>query len=62
MKTSTYANFCERCGMPIHKLADFGSNLDGTVNTEYCHDCYVRGEFVDHGITLEERAERQLGS
>ncbi|WP_424367074.1 zinc ribbon domain-containing protein, partial [Maribacter sp.] len=28
---------CQSCGMPIHHLADFGTNKDHTVNTEYCH-------------------------
>jgi hypothetical protein len=38
-------------------LVDFGTNLDGTVNTDYCRFCYQKGRFVDHGITLEERIE-----
>jgi len=37
---------------------DFGSNEDGTINTEYCHDCYIKGIFVERGVSLEEKIER----
>ncbi|TLP81776.1 zinc ribbon domain-containing protein [Maribacter sp. ACAM166] len=50
-------NICESCGASILKLADFGTNEDGTVNTEFCHDCYQKGKFIDHGITLEQKIE-----
>jgi radical SAM superfamily enzyme len=46
--------------MPMHKLSDFGTNKDQTVNTEYCHFCYLKGKFVDHGISLEERIEKNI--
>lgn len=58
MKTSV--NICESCGMPMHHLADFGTNVDNTVNTEYCHFCYKKGKFVDHGITLEQKIEKNI--
>ena len=60
MKTSSNTNICESCGMPMHKLVDFGTNKDGTINTEYCHFCYLRGKFVDHGITLEQKIEMNI--
>ncbi len=60
MKTSTHTNICESCGMPMHKLSDFGTNKDQTVNTEYCHFCYLKGKFVDHGISLEEKIEKNI--
>jgi hypothetical protein len=41
---------------------DFGSNEDGTINTEYCHDCYVGGVFVERGVSLEEKIERNIPS
>jgi len=53
-------NICESCGMPMHKLADFGTNKDSTINTEYCHFCYLQGKFVDHGITLEQKIEKNI--
>jgi hypothetical protein len=60
MKTSTHTNICESCRMPMHKLSDFGTNKDQTVNTEYCHFCYLKGKFVDHGISLEEKIEKNI--
>ncbi|MFX0557892.1 zinc ribbon domain-containing protein [Maribacter sp. CXY002] len=53
-------NICHRCGKPIYELIDFGSNQDGTINTDYCHNCYVNGIFVDHGISLEEKIEKNI--
>lgn len=60
MKLTSITNRCESCGMPIHKLADFGTNKDGTINTEYCHFCYLQGKFVDHDISLEEKIEKNI--
>lgn len=59
MKTSAN-NICESCGMPMYTLADFGTNEDDTINTEYCHYCYLKGKFVDHGISLEEKIEKNI--
>ena len=53
-------NICESCGMPMRHLSDFGTNKDGTVNTEYCHFCYQEGQFTDDGITLKEKMEKNI--
>ncbi len=53
-------NICESCGMPMHHLADFGTNKDDTVNTEYCKYCFQRAVFTDHGITLEQKIEKNI--
>ncbi|SKB26154.1 zinc ribbon domain-containing protein [Maribacter arcticus] len=53
-------NICQSCGMPMHHLSDFGTNKNGTVNSDYCHFCYVKGAFVDHGITLEQKIEKNI--
>lgn len=53
-------NTCQCCGTKMHHLVDFGSNADGTINTEYCQDCYVKGVFVNHGIPLEQKIERDM--
>lgn len=53
-------NICENCGMSMHKLADFGTNKDSTINTEYCHFCYMQGRFLDHGITMEQKIEKNI--
>ena len=59
---STERNMCHRCGTKIHHLIDFGSNEDGTINTDYCHDCYVGGIFVERGFSLEEKIEKNVPS
>lgn len=51
---------CQSCGMPIHHLADFGTNKDHTVNTEYCHFCYLDGKFTDQGISLAQKIEKNI--
>ncbi|MDO1513884.1 zinc ribbon domain-containing protein [Maribacter confluentis] len=53
-------NICQSCGMPMHHLIDFGTNKDSTVNTDYCRFCFVKGKFVDHGITLEQKIEQNI--
>jgi hypothetical protein len=34
---------CQSCGMPMHLEEDFGDNLDGTKNYEYCKFCFKNG-------------------
>ena len=55
-------NICQNCDMPMYHLSDFGTNKDETINTEYCHHCYIKGVFVNHGISLEEKIEKILHS
>ena len=54
------ANVCENCGTPMHHLQDFGTNLDGTVNTEFCRHCYRKGQFFDRGLTLEQKIGKNI--
>ncbi len=53
-------NICENCGTPMHHLADFGTNGDDTVNTEYCHFCYQKGRFTEHGVPLEQKIDKRI--
>lgn len=50
--------FCNSCGRPIVK-ADYGTNADGSLNDEYCKDCFQNGEFTEPDITLEEMIIRK---
>ena len=46
---------CQSCGMPLG--ADpkgGGTNVDGSVSTEYCSFCYQNGKFHNPGMTLDE--------
>ena len=53
-------NICQSCGMAMKNMIDFGTDRDGSINTEYCHYCYDEGEFTDKGISLEEKMARNI--
>lgn len=57
---SSETNICQSCGMPMKSLSDFGTHEDGSVNTEYCHYCYKKGEFTDDEISLEEKIAKNI--
>ena len=51
---------CQSCGMPLRKNEDFGTNTDGSKNKEYCFHCFKDGQFLDKGITLQEKIEKNI--
>lgn len=57
MKTFSANNICQSCGLPMYHLSDFGTNEDDTINTDYCHFCFTKGIFIDHGISLDQKIE-----
>jgi hypothetical protein len=50
--------FCNSCGRPIVK-EDYGTNADGSLNPEFCKDCYQNGAYTEPDITLEEMIVRK---
>lgn len=44
---------CQSCAMPMVKEEDFGTNADGSKNTDYCVYCYTKGHF-SCDTTMEE--------
>ena len=38
--------FCNSCGRPIVK-EDYGTNKDGSLNPDFCRDCYQDGEYTE---------------
>ena len=48
--------FCQSCGMPLTKVADCGTNADGSTCFDYCKYCYQDGKFL-HDCTMEEMIE-----
>jgi hypothetical protein len=52
---------CQSCGMPLKKEEDFGTNVDGSKNIEFCNFCYMEGRFTDEGITMEEKINKLVG-
>ncbi|NDW17891.1 transcriptional regulator [Dysgonomonas sp. 216] len=48
-------NFCQSCGMPLTE-EHFGSNADGSANSEYCTYCYKDGAYTSD-VTMDEMIE-----
>ncbi|MBU1890649.1 zinc ribbon domain-containing protein [Patescibacteria group bacterium] len=44
--------------MPMNEQEDFGTNLDGNINEEYCVYCFSAGKFVDPTITKDEMVQQ----
>lgn len=51
--------FCQSCGMPLNTEADFGTNLDKTVNEDYCTYCFQGGQFQQE-YTMDEMIDHCL--
>ena len=46
---------CQSCGMPMKRDPQKGgSNIDGTINTEYCSSCFENGKFLYTNFTVED--------
>jgi hypothetical protein len=60
-KTQFKGNLCQSCAMPMQKPEDFGINVDGSKNKEYCFHCFRNGKFLDEGITLQEKINKNVG-
>ena len=50
--------FCNSCGKPIVR-EDYGTNKDGSLNDEFCKDCFQDGEYTEPDITLNEMIVRK---
>ena len=51
---------CQSCAMPLEKAEDFGTNSDGSKSQEYCFHCFQDGKFLDEGVTLREKIEKNI--
>ena len=47
------SHICQSCGMPMNDESLFGTNADGTKNSDYCIYCYQDGKFVQD-FTMDE--------
>lgn len=45
---------CQSCGKPIHKPEDFGTNTDGSKNSDYCVYCFKNGKLTNPHITMDQ--------
>jgi len=54
-------NICQSCGMPLAKDPQMGgTNADKTISDTYCSFCFQNGKFLDEGITLSEKIEKNI--
>jgi len=52
---------CQSCGMPLDKDPNNGgSNADNSKSDTYCSFCYKDGKFIDQGISLQEKIEKNI--
>ena len=47
---------CQSCGMPIENKNQLGTNVDKSINEDYCIYCYKDGKFIDD-VSMEEYIE-----
>lgn len=48
--------FCQSCGMPMNNEELYGSEKDGSKNSDYCKYCYENGSFTFNG-SMDEMIE-----
>ena len=48
--------FCQSCGMPMTEASQYGTNADGTRNTDSCRYCYQNGAFLAD-CTMEQMVD-----
>jgi len=53
-------NHCQSCGMPMSKPEDFGMNMYGSRNEEYCSNCFHEGKFRRPKESLHEVIESSI--
>ena len=45
---------CQSCGVLIGDDELLGTEKDGSVNNDYCNECYYNGEFTLPNLTIDE--------
>lgn len=52
---------CQSCGMPLDKDPNNGgTNADKSKSNMYCSYCYKDGKFLDEGISLQGKIEKNV--
>lgn len=52
---------CQSCGMPMKDdPGGGGTNADGSKSSMYCSYCFSKGRFLDEGISLDEKIEKNI--
>ena len=53
------SKICQSCAMPMEDESVFGTNKDGSKNSDYCIYCYKDGEFLQKA-TMQEYIEMMI--
>ena len=53
------SQICQSCAMPMADESLFGTNKDGSKNSDYCIYCYKDGEFLQKA-TMQEYIEMMV--
>ena len=53
-------HFCQSCSMPMDTPELWGTEKDGTKNSEYCKYCFTDGQFTHPDLTLDEMKEHMM--
>lgn len=52
---------CQSCGMPLDKDPNNGgTNADNSISSKYCSFCFKDGKFLDEGISLQEKIDKNI--
>lgn len=46
--------------MPLNTPGFYGTNPDGSDNTEWCRFCYQQGAFTEPSLTVDEMVARSI--
>lgn len=50
--------YCQSCGMSMGNTDEsYGTEADGSKNSDYCKHCYENGAFTSSSITMDEMIE-----
>ena len=53
------ADICQSCAMPMQDESLYGTNAEGSINSDYCKYCYKDGEFLQK-VTMDEYIEMMV--
>ena len=54
------SKICQSCSMPMEDESVFGTNKDGSLNSDYCIYCYKDGEFIEKVSSMQEYIEMMI--
>jgi hypothetical protein len=50
---------CQCCGLPFSEKMK-GTNRDNSKNSDYCFECFRKGEYTDQRLTIDDMQKKLL--